>query len=140
MRDRATISEPGDGTADGRVRLDKWLWAARFFKTRALAAEAIAGGKIAVNGDKPKRAKPVSIGDRLAIRLGPYEHRVTVRGLAERRGPAAAAQQLYEEEAESRAAREALAAQMKAVAPLFRYEKGKPSKKERRDYDRFRGK
>ena len=79
---------------DGRVRLDKWLWAARFFKTRSLAADAIAGGKVQVNGDRAKRSRPVQVGDEIRVRLGPYEHLVTVRALSARRGPAAQAAEL----------------------------------------------
>ena len=73
---------------DSRIRLDKWLWAARFYKTRSLAAEAIAGGKVQVNGDRVKRAKPLQVGDEVRIRLGPYEHQIVVRELSDRRGPA----------------------------------------------------
>src|SRR5918994_6487361 len=102
----------------GKVRLDKWLWAARFFKTRALAAEAVEGGKIQVNGDRPKRARPVQVGDELRIRLGPYEHIISVRALSDRRGPATQAAGLYEESAASRSAREALAVQLKSLNSL----------------------
>src|SRR5437764_14974830 len=80
-----------------KVRLDKWLWAARFFKTRALAATAIETGKVEVNGERAKRAKLLQVGDSLRIRLGPYYHVVTVRGLSEHRGPASIAATLYEE-------------------------------------------
>lgn len=127
-----------DDDRDDHVRLDKWLWAARFFKTRALAAEAIEGGKVQLNGDRAKRAKPVQPGDELIVRLGPYAHHVIVRGLSGRRGPASEAATLYEETAESRTARETLAAQLRNVAPLFQ-DRGRPSKKDRRDIDRFRG-
>jgi ribosome-associated heat shock protein Hsp15 len=99
---------------DGRVRLDKWLWAARFFKTRSLAAEAIAGGKVQVNGDRAKRARPVQLGDQIRVRLGPYEHDVVVRALSSRRGPATAAAALYDETPESITARETLAVQLKS--------------------------
>jgi ribosome-associated heat shock protein Hsp15 len=122
----------------GRVRLDKWLWAARFFKTRSQAAEAIEGGKVQVAGERVKRAKLVQAGDEVRIRTGPYEHVVLVRGVSERRGPASVASQLYEETAESKAAREALAARLKAETPLFAYGHGKPSKKDRRTIERFR--
>src|SRR6186713_1479509 len=91
-----------EASAAGRVRIDKWLWAARFFKTRALAAEAVAGGKVGVNGDRPKRARPLQVGDELRIRLGPYEHIVTVRTLSDRRGPATQAAGLYQETEASR--------------------------------------
>jgi ribosome-associated heat shock protein Hsp15 len=122
----------------GRVRLDKWLWAARFFKTRSQAAEAIEGGKVQVGGERAKRAKLVQAGDEVSVRLGPYEHHVVVRGVSERRGPASVAAELYEETPASRAAREAMAAQLKATAPAFGYGQGKPSKKDRRALDRFR--
>ena len=124
---------------DGRVRLDKWLWAARFFKTRALAAEAVEGGKVQVNGERPKRARPLQLGDQVRIRLGPYEHTVAVRALSARRGPAARAAELYEETAASRTAREALAIQLKSLHAVFGPDKGKPTKKDRREIDRLRG-
>jgi ribosome-associated heat shock protein Hsp15 len=122
-----------------QFRLDKWLWAARFFKTRALAATAIEGGKIEVNGERAKRSRRLALGDMLRIRLGPYEHTVQVRALSNRRGPASVATQLYEETGESRQAREVLAIQIKAADTSFLFEKGKPSKKERRDLQRFKG-
>src|SRR5512142_3404495 len=99
-----------------RVRLDKWLWAARFFKTRSLATDAVAGGKVEVNGEHAKPAKAVKIGDEVRLRLGPHEHVLMVRGLSDRRGSATVAQTLYEETAASREAREKLAAQLK-LAP-----------------------
>ena len=125
---------------DGRVRLDKWLWAARFFKTRALAAEAVEGGKVQVNGDRPKRARPLQVGDEIRVRLGPYEHTITVRALSARRGPASEAVGLYEETAASRTAREALAIQLKSLHAVFGPDKGRPSKKDRREIERLKGK
>jgi len=120
-----------------RVRLDRWLWAARFFKTRALSAAAVAGGKVQVNGTRAKPAKQLQAGDALRIRVGPYEWLVTVRALSERRGPPAAGQALYEESVEGRAARARLAEQHK-MAPAPTYEgKGRPTKKERRDMERL---
>jgi ribosome-associated heat shock protein Hsp15 len=124
---------------EGRVRLDKWLWAARFFKTRALAAEAVEGGKVQVNGERPKRARPVQPGDELRIRLGAYEHIVMVRALSDRRGPATAAAALYEETEASRVAREERSVQLKSLHSLFRPEKGRPTKKDRRDIERLKG-
>jgi ribosome-associated heat shock protein Hsp15 len=124
---------------DGRVRLDKWLWAARFFKTRALAAEAVEGGKVQVNGDRPKRARPLQLGDEVRVRLGPYEHTITVRALSARRGPASEAAGLYEETAASRTAREALAIQLKSLNAAFGPDKGRPTKKDRRAIERLRG-
>ena len=125
---------------DGRVRLDKWLWAARFFKTRSLAAEAVAGGKVQVNGDRAKRARPLQVGDQIRVRLGPYEHDVVVRALSARRGPAAAAAELYEETRDSIAARGTLALQLKSLHSAFGPERGRPTKRDRREIDRLRGK
>src|SRR6184192_3344850 len=122
-----------------KVRLDKWLWAARFFKTRALAADAIEGGKVEVGGGRVKRAKLIHAGDSIRLRLGPYEHIITVRGLSERRGPASVAATLFEETAESRKAREELQFRMKVAAPQFAYDSGKPTKKQRRDIEKLRG-
>ncbi len=126
-----------DQTSD-RVRIDKWLWAARFYKTRSLATEAVAGGKVEVNGERAKPAKTVKPGDEIRLRLGPYEHILIVRCLAERRGPATVAQALYEETAASRDARQRLATQLAAAPATFVYEeKGRPTKKDRRDLSRF---
>src|SRR4051812_43512258 len=124
---------------DGRVRLDKWLWAARFFKTRSLAAEAVAGGKVQGNGDRAKRARPLQVGDEIRVRQGPYEFLVIVRGLAARRGPAAAAAELYEERPESVSARQAMAAQLKSLHAAFVPDKGRPTKRDRRDLERLKG-
>jgi len=122
-----------------RVRLDRWLWAARFFKTRALAAAAVGGGKVELNGARAKRAKPLAVGDRLRIRRGPFEYLVVVRALAEHRAPPATAAALYDEDAEGRRRRERLAEQLR-VAPSLRYEgKGRPTKKDRREIERLRG-
>ena len=120
------------------VRIDKWLWAARFFKTRSLAAEAIDIGRIEVNDERSKRSRHLALGDRVRIRRPPFEQVVVVRGLSETRGPATVAQALYEETPESAAARDKLAAQLKAIGPPAMRE-GKPTKKERRDGDRWRG-
>jgi ribosome-associated heat shock protein Hsp15 len=119
--------------------LDSWLWAARFFKTRSLAAEAIDGGRVDVNGDRAKRSKSMKVGDAVRIRLGPYHHHVVVLGLADRRGPASEAVLLYREDEASKQARLELAARIKAQSPLFQ-ETGKPSKKQRREIDRWKGK
>jgi ribosome-associated heat shock protein Hsp15 len=117
------------------MRIDKWLWAARFFKTRTLAAEAIAAGHVTVNGERAKAAKALRPGDSVAVRRAPFEHALVVKALSERRGPAAEAATLYEETAESRARRTVLAAEMKALpSPRF---KGRPTKKTRRDYEKW---
>lgn len=121
-----------------RVRVDKWLWAARFFKTRSLATEAVGGGKVEVNGERAKPAKLVKPNDEIRLRLGPYEHIVIVQGLADRRGSAATAQALYEETDASRLARERLSAQLKMAPAAFVFEdKGRPTKKDRRDLSRL---
>ena len=127
-----------DEADDSRVRLDKWLWAARFFKTRSMAADAIGGGKIELNGERPKAAKLLQVGDRVSIRLGPYEHVVVVRKTSEQRGPASVAQTLYEETEESKAARQKLSEQLRMAPARFVYEdRGRPTKKDRRDLSRF---
>ena len=121
-----------------KVRIDKWLWAARFFKTRSLATEAVDGGKVEVNGERAKPAKAIKPGDEVRLRLGPYEHVLIVRALGERRGPASVAQSLYKETEASRAAREKLGAQLKMAPAAFVYEeKGRPTKKDRRELSRF---
>jgi len=122
-----------------RVRIDKWLWAARFFKTRSLASEAVAGGKVEVNGERAKPAKLVRAGDEVRCRQGSYEYVLLVTGLAERWGPASAAAALYQERPESRAARERVAEQLRLGASAWSYEeKGRPTKRDRRELDRFR--
>jgi ribosome-associated heat shock protein Hsp15 len=122
----------------GRVRLDKWLWAARFFKTRALAATAIETGKVEVNGERAKRSKQLQVGDSLRIRIGPYHHLVTVRAISEHRGSASIAAKLYEESEEGRKAREAVHLQVKIARAVPGYDRGRPTKKDRRDIERVR--
>ena len=117
------------------MRLDKWLWAARFFKTRTLAVEAIEGGRVSVNGDRAKPAKELKVGDAVSVRRPPFEFAVIVKALSDKRGPAAAAAALYAESEESRARRAVLAAEMKSL-PQPRF-KGRPTKKTRRDYERW---
>jgi ribosome-associated heat shock protein Hsp15 len=126
-------------TDDSKVRLDKWLWAARFYKTRSLAAEAIEGGKVQVNGDRVKRAKPLQVGDEVRIRQGPFEHQIVVSRLSDRRGPASEAALLYQEKPASRAAREAMALQLKSLHAAFVPERGRPTKKDRREINRLKG-
>ncbi len=117
------------------MRIDKWLWAARFFKTRTLAVAAIAAGHVTVNGERAKAAKALRVGDRVVVRRPPFEHAVTVKALSDQRGGAAAAALLFEETEESRARRASVAAEMKAM-PQPRF-KGRPTKKTRRDYERW---
>ena len=120
------------------MRVDKWLWAARFYKTRGLSAEALDAGKIEVNGERAKRSRMVQTGDRIRIRSGPYEHIITVLGVSERRGSAPIAQALYREEPESIKAREVMAAHVRAMNANTGYESGRPTKKDRRDIERVR--
>lgn len=116
-----------------RVRLDKWLWAARFFKTRALAAEEADRGRVQVNGADAKPAREVRIGDRIRLRQGVVERTVDVLALSSVRGPAPVAQALYAETAESTAARErAAAARRLAPEPAESQEQGRPTKRDRR--------
>lgn len=135
---RAGHAEPPMGDA-AAVRLDKWLWASRFFKTRGLAAAAIAAGRVQVNGAPAKHSRTVRAGDQIRLRLGPYEYLLTVRRPSGHRGPAVEAAQLYEEDAAGRARRQRLAEQHRIAATAFSYGEGKPSKKERRAIQRFKG-
>lgn len=121
-----------------KVRIDKWLWVARFYKTRALAAAAVDSGKVEMNDERPKRARMVAAGDRIRVRVGPYEHRILVLGVSERRGSAPVAQALYEEEEGSVKAREVMAAHVRAMNAGTGYESGRPTKKDRRDIERVR--
>lgn len=116
---------------DTRVRLDKWLWAARFFKTRALAAEEADRGRVTVNGAAAKPAREVHLGDRIVLRQGVTERTVDVLGLSSVRGPAPVAQALYRETPESVAAREKAAA-ARRLEPAAAIEHGRPTKRDRR--------
>jgi len=120
-----------------RVRLDRWLWAARWFKTRSQAAQAIAGGKIRVNGERPKRARVIGLGDEVRVRKGPYEFHVVVRVLSEARGPATIARTLYEETPASHAARALLKLQLQSQSQITSTGKGRPTKKDRRAIERL---
>lgn len=119
------------------MRLDKWLWAARFYKTRSLAAQAIDSGKVRVGAERVKKSRTVAVGEELSIRSGPYERAVVVRALSEVRGAAPIAAMLYEETPASREARERIAAMNKAMGDALI--KGRPTKQQRRQMDRFRG-
>ena len=119
------------------MRLDKWLWAARFFKTRALAQAAIAGGRVKLNGDRIKPAHAVKAGDALSVRVEELEWQVTVRGLSERRGPAPEAKKLYEESAASVAERLKLMDLRRwGTEPALQL-KGRPTKRDRRLLQKF---
>jgi ribosome-associated heat shock protein Hsp15 len=126
-----------DRQSNADIRLDKWLWAARFFKTRSLAAEAVSGGKININGERAKPSRSVRLGDKLNIRRGPYEWTVIVKDVSRLRGPASQAHQLYEETEESMRKREAAIAQLKLERPAEIDSSGRPSKKDRRAIARW---
>ncbi|HKY10040.1 MAG TPA: S4 domain-containing protein [Candidatus Binatia bacterium] len=126
-----------ENQSSAEIRLDKWLWAARFFKTRALAAEAVTGGKVNINGDRAKPSRIVRLGDELTVRRGSYEWTVVVKDVSRLRGPAPQAQQLYEETDESKRRREAAAAQLRLERPPEFDSPGRPSKKDRRALDRW---
>ena len=121
-----------------RVRIDKWLWAARFFKTRGAATEAVAGGHVDANGERAKPAREVKLGDRLEIRRGQERFTVLVTGLADRRGPASAAAELYEETPESLAERERRRAERRLARPLGADLSARPTKRDRRRLDALR--
>jgi ribosome-associated heat shock protein Hsp15 len=120
------------------MRIDKWLWAARFFKTRSLAQTAVAGGKVKVGGERIKPAKELAVGDGLTVRIGEFEWAVTVKALSDKRGPAEAARKLYEEDEASRAQRTAQVADRRAHAAVWGERKGRPTKRDRRTLDRWR--
>jgi len=126
-----------DQDSDEEIRIDKWLWAARFFKTRSLAAESVAGGKVEVNGGRPKPSRIIRIGDHLSVRRGVYEWTVIVKGVAKNRGPASEAQLLYEETEESVRERETVSARLRLERPPEFNLSGRPSKKDRRAIQRF---
>ncbi|SDI52136.1 RNA-binding S4 domain-containing protein [Variovorax sp. OV700] len=119
-----------------RLRIDKWLWAARFFKTRSLAADEIGKNRIQVNGDIAKASREVKAGDTVAIRLGAVTRTVRVRGLSGQRGPAPVAQQLYEETPESIAAQAEMREQRRMGSePALAIVQGRPTKRDRRELD-----
>jgi ribosome-associated heat shock protein Hsp15 len=122
-----------------RVRLDQWLWAARFFKTRALACEAIDKGRVSVNGIPAKASRELHPGDLISLRQGDLPRTVLLKALSHRRGPASAAQLLYEETAESLALRATLEAQRRHHAePALAIEQGRPTKRDRRRLAQWR--
>lgn len=124
--------------ASSSQRLDKWLWAARFFKTRKLATEAISGGKVHLNGQRSKPGKDVKIGNCVSVTKGPYRWELTVTGLSQQRKPASEAGLLYEESPESHARRQALIEQRKAGEEFSNQPETRPNKKQRRLIHRFK--
>jgi len=119
------------------VRIDKWLWAARFFKTRSLAQTAVSGGKVRLKDERVKVAKEVKVGDTLSVRIGEYEWGVVVTALSEKRGSAEIARTLYEETADSIAKRLAQSAERRAEVSVWGERKGRPTKRERREVEKW---
>ena len=133
MKPAAASANPGTAA----MRLDKWLWATRFYKTRALAVDDIDKGRIHVNGQVAKPSRDVRVGDTLFIRQGPVQRTVVVQGLSNMRGPAPVAQALYAETADSLAQRTQAAGQRRLAAePALAIEQGRPTKRDRRDLER----
>ena len=120
------------------VRLDKWLWAARFFKTRSVAREAVAGGKVHLNGNRAKPGRSINVGDELRIQRGEEEHIITILEASMRRGPATVARTLYEESEENRVRREKLAEERKQERQQHLTRERRPDKRQRRRIVRFK--
>ena len=125
---------------DSQVRLDKWLWAARFFKTRSIARDAVSGGKVHLNGHRAKPGRSLNPGDELRIQRGEEEYTITVLDLSPRRGPASVAQGMYEESEESRNRREQLADARKLERQARTMRERRPDKRQRRKIIRFKNK
>ena len=130
-----TLDEKND---NAKFRIDKWLWAARFFKTRSLSVDALECGKVLCNGERVKPAKSIAVGDMLSIRLGPYQFIVEVLALSSKRGPAPQAQMLYSETEESLLRRKALSDELKAQ-PMPTVLRGRPTKRDRREIEKLKG-
>ena len=124
-------------TQNNKLRIDKWLWAARFFKTRSLASDAVEMGKVLCNDLRVKPAKALTTGDQLSIRIGKVQFDVVVLALSDKRGPAPQAQKLYQETETSQARRAAFAAEAK-LQPKQTILKGRPTKRDRRDIENFK--
>ena len=125
-------------SAPEQQRIDKWLWAARFFKTRSLAAEAVSGGKVHLNGERVKPSRNVKVGDQLKITRGQYEYVISVDGLNQQRRPASEAQGLYTESQQSQEKRAALSEAVKISNASMPFSDGRPSKKQRRQLVRLK--
>lgn len=123
--------------APSSVRIDKWLWAARFYKTRSLASEAIKAGKVLSHGERVKPSKDVQLGEIISVRQDIYTRSVVVKGLSERRGPASVAALLYEETTDSIAERERMQLLKQAQPALRERGAGRPTKRERRQIISF---
>ena len=123
--------------SSGGMRLDKWLWAARFYKTRSLATDEIGKGRVSVNGQAAKASRELRLGDTVLVRQGPVQRTVLVKGLSQIRGPAPVAQALFEETPDSLSARtQAAEARRLAAEPASSIEQGRPTKRDRRDIER----
>jgi len=133
----ATHSANKSNNNSDKVRIDKWLWAARFFKTRSLASDAIKNGKVQIDNSKVKPSRDVQIGETVTIKQGPYSKEIKVIALSQRRGPATEAQKLYRELADSIEAREKIAFLRKAQPGLREHGMGRPTKKQRRQIIQF---
>jgi ribosome-associated heat shock protein Hsp15 len=120
-----------------KLRIDKWLWAARFFKTRSIAVDAIENGRVLLDGARVKPARSVAVGDRVEIRIGQVVFDVEVLDLSDKRGPAPVAQKLYRESDESRERRAAIAAELK-LQPEFFTTRGRPTKRDRREIEKLK--
>ncbi len=124
-----------------KLRIDKWLWAARFYKTRSLAVEEIDKGRVSINALEVKPSREVKVGDTVALRQGPVTRTLVVRGISSQRGPAPVAQQLYEETEESLALKARAAEQRHLTSdPASSLEHGRPTKRDRRTLDKAQGK
>lgn len=135
----ADDDDDDDGAPAGKTRLDKWLWAARFFKTRSLAQEAVDGGKVDVNGERAKRSKLVQAGDRIELRQGAEHWHLDVLDIASRRGSAEIAQGLYVELPEWKVKREAVREQARNMHTAFTHGDSRPGKRDRRELRRLKG-
>lgn len=120
------------------MRIDKWLWAARFYKTRSLAQQAVEGGKVRLNGERVKPAKDLRVGDTLEMNIAAQDWTIAVRVLSDRRGPAAVAQTLYEESDASRMRRAEQTALRKLSTEPAMARQGRPTKRDRRQLERWR--
>jgi ribosome-associated heat shock protein Hsp15 len=136
-RGKQVTKRKADAAVDGSERIDKWLWIARFYKTRSLAADALDRGKVDVNGVRAKRSRSIAPGNSVTVRKGMYATTVVVLSLEPRRGPASQAALMYEETAESKTARETIRVQL-ASLPVRPAGEGRPTKKERRQIRRLR--
>jgi ribosome-associated heat shock protein Hsp15 len=135
---KSTTANTNDSSDKAKkVRIDKWLWAARFFKTRSLAGEAVKGGKVSVNGNRAKPSREVEVGDTLILRQGADQKTVIVQDLSDKRGPATVAQLLYQETAESIENREKEKELRKLAAVQMPHGEGRPTKRSRRLIHRF---